>query len=505
MLYTTFSKPKRAGGFRLIYAPHWPLLNIQRKILELLEEVYHPSPRVMGFVKERGIKENASMHVGKRLILNIDLQDYFPSIHFGRVRGRLLAAPYNLTNDVATSIASLCTLHGELPIGAPTSPILANMVTSPLDGELTRLAREHGCFYTRYADDITLSTNRRNFPPGIVAAAGLGGGVELGPALTDAITGNGFVINERKTRVLTKNDRQEVCGITVNKRLNPNRRLLREVRGTLHAWHKFGRDQAEAVWEQQYNWREARSLERCLRGKLEHIIHIKGQNDPSVALLVSRFNELEGRELKSIEYEYTGNPRDRVVRSICLIESGSDQDQSWKQGSGFVASGGAVITNFHNIADGDNLFPKIEAIFPSRGDLRYEMEVVYSDHDRDVAVLRPKDAGWRPVFETLASPLSFSEPEIGMPVFVGGFPHYNVGDSCTIYSGEIVATTVEFGQRFFRVSQTIVKGNSGGPAFDSMGQVIGIATRGVDTHDVANVGYNGCIPLYTIDRLFLNG
>jgi RNA-directed DNA polymerase len=242
-----FEKPKRSGGTRVIHAPYWPLLNIQRKLLALLEELYRPSPRVMGFVKGRGIRQNASMHLGKRLILNIDLENYFPSIHFGRVRGRLLAAPYSLTNDIATTIAKLCTLDEQLPIGAPTSPILANMVSSSLDGELTRLAREHGCFYSRYADDITISTNRRNFPPAIVAANPIGGVVELGAALTEAVTVCGFAINTQKSRVLAKTSRQEVCGVTINVRLNTNRRLLREVRAILHAWQKFGKSGAEAV------------------------------------------------------------------------------------------------------------------------------------------------------------------------------------------------------------------------------------------------------------------
>ncbi len=503
-LYSTSVIPKRCGQARLIHAPYWPLMNMQRGILRLLEEIYRPSPRAMGFVKRRGIRLNASLHVGKRLILNIDLEDYFPSIHFGRVRGRLMAAPYNLSDDVATTISKLCTLDGSLPIGAPTSPILANIVSSSLDGELTRIARENGCFYTRYADDITISTNRKNFPPSIASRSTVGA-VQLGEALVNAVTQNGFQINNSKTRILTKQDSQEVCGVIVNKRLNPRRSILREVRGTIHAWQKFGREAAEAVWRQKHNWRGATSLESSLRGKIEHIIHIRGQNDESTALLVSRFNSLSGRNHRDIEYQYTGDPRDRLAESICLIEAGNEEAMIWKQGSGFVIPGGAIVTNFHNISDDGKIFPKIEAIFPSKNDFRYEMQIVYSDRDKDVVVLRTLDEAWRPFLETLAVPLSFAEPEVGSIIYVGGFPSYTVGDSYTVLSGEVVGTSVANGQRYFRVSQVIVKGNSGGPAFDTLGQVVGIATRGVDTEDVMNVAFNGCIPVHTIDRIFLGG
>ncbi|MES2066542.1 MAG: reverse transcriptase domain-containing protein [Pseudomonadota bacterium] len=170
-LYSERSIRKRSGGERKISAPFWPMANIQRRLLALLEEIYRPSSRVMGFVKERGIRSNAQFHVGKRLIMNIDIANFFGTIHAGRVRRRLMAKPYSLTDDVATTIAKLCTLDDVLPTGAPTSPILANIVTSSLDGVLTEFARQNGCFYTRYADDITFSTNRRVFPKALVRRA----------------------------------------------------------------------------------------------------------------------------------------------------------------------------------------------------------------------------------------------------------------------------------------------------------------------------------------------
>ncbi len=504
-LYSVLVAKKRSGEPRVIHAPNWPLLNIQHKILALLEELYRPSPRTMGFVKGRGIKENAAAHVGKKLILNVDLKDYFPSIHIGRIRRRLISAPYNLTDDVATTIAKLCTLDGILPIGAPTSPIIANIISSQLDNELTRVARIHGCFYTRYADDITLSTNRSKFPPDIVKVAGTNAAeTELGDDLLSAIHKGGFSVNEKKTRILNRFMRQEVCGVTCNERLNVRRPMLREVRGILHAWRTHGRNQAQAMWRQKYNWRNAQSLERSLRGKIEHIIHIRGQDDLTVATIVERFNALEGREFSDISYSYTGDRRDTIVNSICIIESGNDDIMEWKQGTGFVIDGAKVMTNHHNVFQEGKVMPSISAIFPNSNSIKHDMKVIYADPDRDVAILAPVDPDWSFFFEPLACALSFSEVKVGKNVYVGGFPSYTVGDSCTVSTGEVVGFSSQSGQRYFRISQSVVKGNSGGPVFDEMGQVVGIATRGIDTHDVQNVAFNGCIPLHTIDRLFLD-
>lgn len=504
-LYAMHIVPKRRGGTRTISAPYWPTLNIQHKILPLLEEIYRPSTRVMGFVKGRGIKANAECHVGKRLILNIDIEDYFPSIHAGRIRRRLMAKPYSLSDDVATTIAKLCTLNGELPIGAPTSPILANIITSSLDQQLSIIAKRHGCFFTRYADDITFSTNRRAFPAAIAAKdLSAPGKVVIGAELTEAFSNGGFQINAKKSRILDRTMRQEVCGVTCNVKVNANRKILREVRSILYKWHTYGRQNTEAAWRISYNWRDAKSLESSLRGKIQHIIHLKGKNDLPLATIVSRYNQLEDREFSRIDYEYNGDTRANMVSGICLIESGDDELQEWKQGSGFVLNNGNILTNFHNISHEGKILSDIESIFPEVGNIKYRMKASYSDPDRDIAILVLEDSSWKDYFKRISCKISFAEPEVGSVVYAGGFPSYNNGDSCTISAGEVIGTSAAYGQRFFRISQLIVKGNSGGPIFDGFGYVVGIATRGVDTHDVTNIAFNGCIPMHTLDRLILD-
>src|SRR2546429_421828 len=98
--YKTWTIKKRSGGVREIRAPRSTLYRIQSALHELLQSYYRPRPAAHGFVRGRGIVSNASRHVGRRFIFNVDLEDFFPSIHFGRVRGLFLAPPFECSGKV---------------------------------------------------------------------------------------------------------------------------------------------------------------------------------------------------------------------------------------------------------------------------------------------------------------------------------------------------------------------------------------------------------------------
>ena len=106
--YKTFNVPKKSGGTRQISAPASPIKVIQRKLKQVLEIVYKPKPATHGFVLGRSIVTNAHLHKKRRYVFNIDLENYFPTIHFGRVRGMFMGNPYNLNNEVATILAQIC-------------------------------------------------------------------------------------------------------------------------------------------------------------------------------------------------------------------------------------------------------------------------------------------------------------------------------------------------------------------------------------------------------------
>ncbi|MFA4834228.1 MAG: reverse transcriptase domain-containing protein [Patescibacteria group bacterium] len=239
--YKQFEINKRSGGKRTISAPIFSIKIIQKKLSHILGLIFEPKIVVHGFVAGRSILSNAEKHVKRNLILNIDLKNFFDSINFGRIRGLFLAAPYNFSDEVATTIAQIACYDNKLPQGSPLSPILSNMITSGLDYKLQKLAKQYNCLYTRYADDITFSTNKEYFDKNIVLKnKNDNHSWFLGKKIVEIINKNGFEINDKKVKVQHKTKRQEVTGVIVNEFKNVRRSLVREVRGMLHAWEIYG-------------------------------------------------------------------------------------------------------------------------------------------------------------------------------------------------------------------------------------------------------------------------
>jgi RNA-directed DNA polymerase len=283
--YKYFVIKKRSGGKRVIMAPITPLKIIQRKLNYILQLIYKTKPSVHGFTKERSIVTNASIHVGCRLILNLDLKDFFPSINFGRVRGMFLGKPYFLNKEVATCLAQIVCHENQLPQGAPTSPVVSNMICAQMDAQLQKLARKYGCLYTRYADDITLSTYESRFPRQIVTFTDDSQEVKLSSELTNVITNNGFIINEDKVRLQAPHRRQEVTGLVINNVVNVDRKYIRQLRAMLYALKKHGLDAAEKEHYQNYRHKEPSphkkppSFERILFGKLQFLAMVRGRDN----------------------------------------------------------------------------------------------------------------------------------------------------------------------------------------------------------------------------------
>ncbi len=194
--YRQFNIKKRNGEPRTISAPTKPLKAVQRRVAAALYEIHRPRSCVFGFVNDRGILDNASKHVGHRWLLRVDLQDFFPSINFGRVRGLFLAAPFSFPQSVATILAQLATFKNQLPQGAPTSPVLSNYICHRLDYDLIRLAQRNGSYYTRYADDLIFSADQRTFPRnlGTIDNTGSNLKIAIGDDLLQAIESAGFKV-----------------------------------------------------------------------------------------------------------------------------------------------------------------------------------------------------------------------------------------------------------------------------------------------------------------------
>jgi RNA-directed DNA polymerase len=246
--YQRFEVARRRGGPpRIISAPIKPIKDLQRTLAEVLTASYDPPPYAHGFVQSRSPVSNARWHQNKNWLLKVDIEDFFPTINFGRVRGMFMAYPFDYPAEVATLLAQLCCHRNQLPQGAPTSPIVSNFICRGLDSQLGRLARDQHCHYTRYADDISISTDRRSFP-GTLASFSTSGFVELGRSLETIIRANGFSPNVSKTRLVHRAQRQRVTGLVVNEKTNVPSDYVRDLRNILHIWKRYGEDDAAAAF-----------------------------------------------------------------------------------------------------------------------------------------------------------------------------------------------------------------------------------------------------------------
>ena len=303
--YVKFSIPKKSGHSRTILAPATALKILQRKLSQVLYSVYEPKAPVHGFSPGRSILTNAKQHSEKRFVLNIDLKDFFDRIHFGRVRGVFIAPPYKLSKEVATVLAQICCYDNKLPQGAPTSPIISNMVCTRLDKQLRLLAKEFECTYTRYADDITFSTTRSKFPKEIALTNPEGNDLEnlLGERLILTIWDNGFEINESKIRLQHRRQHQGVTGLTVNQFPNVKRDYVRKISSMLHAWDKFGLPAAQQRYAEKYYQKSVRfseeipSFKEVLRGKINFLGMVRGKDNEIYRKYLAWFRSLSSREL----------------------------------------------------------------------------------------------------------------------------------------------------------------------------------------------------------------
>lgn len=240
--YKTFTVPKKSGGVRTISAPSPELKLLQRRLSDGLQNCWDEintrknltKPIAHGFRRGASIFTNASVHRGRRYVFNVDLKDFFDSINFGRVYGFFVKNnDFGLEDSVAKVLAAICCHDGKLPQGSPCSPVMSNLIGQILDVRLAKLARKYGCSYSRYADDLTFSTNELIFPPAIASSNGAHSWA-AGSALSKIIEKSGFQINPKKTRMQYQDSRQDVTGLIVNRRINTRSEYRRLTRAMTH-------------------------------------------------------------------------------------------------------------------------------------------------------------------------------------------------------------------------------------------------------------------------------
>ena len=296
--YKQFKIKKKSGGFRLITAPlNQSFMLLLRYVNEIFKAVYTPSDYAMGFTENRSVVTNANLHKGHNYIFNIDLKDFFPSIHQARVWKRLQLKPLSFKQPIANVVAGLCSMKEKmedgsiryvLPQGAPTSPIITNMICDNLDCRLAGLAKRFGVVYSRYADDITFSSMHNVYHP-----TG-----EFRKELKRIVESQGFVINKDKTRLQKLGSRQEVTGIIVSDKLNVSQKYVRDIRNILYIWRKYGYATAFNKFFPRYKDAKGHlkkgnpDMVNVLDGKLMYLKMVKGEDDSVYMRLKTQFDEL---------------------------------------------------------------------------------------------------------------------------------------------------------------------------------------------------------------------
>lgn len=367
--YRQFKIKKKSGDFRKITAPRSQnFMMMLQTVNEILKAIYTPSDYAMGFTEGRSVVTNAHVHKGQNYILNLDLKDFFPSIEQWRVWKRLQVKQM-LPQQIASLIAGLCSMRVKreipdktkvntndqeflyiLPQGAPTSPILTNMICDSLDRRLAGLARRFGLHYTRYADDITFSSMHY-----VYSKNG-----DFWKELVRIITDQGFTINDAKTRLQKRGSRQEVTGIIVSEKLNVTKKYVRDIRNILYIWEKYGVTAAMAKFLPKYKAEKGHvkkgdpDLVNVIDGKLMYLKMVKGEDDTVYTRLHNKFLELVGK---------VHDARNTTEQHVTYVETTSLLEFEKKNNTEITIKWSEPSVNTEH--DKDNPDQQIETVIPA--------------------------------------------------------------------------------------------------------------------------------------------
>ncbi|CEG57295.1 reverse transcriptase domain-containing protein [Legionella fallonii] len=497
-LYVTFIIPKKSGEDRTIDAPKPILKAIQRKLSIEFNKIYNPRKNTHGFICGKSIVTNANQHINKRYIFNIDFKDFFHSIHFGRIRNLFMSDLFAFTYEVATVLAHICCHNNRLPQGAPTSPVLTNIISFKLDNDLFKLSFDNKCSVTRYADDVSFSfsCNKRNFPKDILyfnKAKEIVPGIKL----REVIEKNGFEINNNKVRLQNKTQRQQVTGITVNQKLNIHRSYIIKTRSMLHAWDKYGLEQAAKEYLSKYiekdysnndknriNSNESLFFKQVISGRINYIGMVRGINDEIY---------------RKIRYKYScliGVPDENLKKSLDDILSESvfilENNIGIAQGTAFLVEQLGLVTAYHVIEDiNEENSCLIDFFRCNEVDKKRKATLFKTSQKNDIAIFTLNNN-----FQDI-TPLKLgdaSKLKRGVEIKLFGFPGYNTGDECHCDNGKITQKKKLYGFDVWLVDIPITHGISGGPVLNANNEVIGIAIVGSEKNDKSTIS-QGFIPI----------
>lgn len=517
--YTPFFISKRNGGKREINAPCKELKSVQKKLAKILSIIYEPKTCVHGFCPQRSIITNAKAHVRHATILNVDLKDFFSQIHFGRVMGLFISPPYSLGSDAAKVIAQLCCVKRVLPQGAPTSPIITNMVCSSLDSKLIQLCKADHISYSRYADDLTFSIYHKSFPKGWISYEN--SQYIVGDKLRSVIESCGFTINQDKISLRTKYQRQEVTGIITNKHINVKREYKRNLRAILHHCETQGVYATACEYINKgycHNHLISSLINKpssdvtskneviiwflhVIKSKILFMKQVCGDQSGYVFDLSNKFNALQfDPDVQALPTRVSQinliNPdEERINANVVVLEDKNNDSQ----GSGFFIKNIGLITNYHVVESATPYQVHAYQSYPeSKGFVMLGMNGSQFDKTLDYAIFNIS-----PIYPEI-EPFAIANSRnlrIGDTVTLIGYPNFSKKNTYHLETCKITSIKTLFGAPFYTVSGRIIHGASGGIVLNSHNRIVGVIRAGTKNESLADSTENhGFIPIHAIQE-----
>lgn len=216
---------KNTGKYRTVYKAEQQISQFQKNVATAISDNTHFPKCVQGFVKKRSPRTNAKQHLTKKYLLNADICDFFDSITFDMVKS--VFVNLDCDEEVSHILAKACTLNGVLRQGLHTSPMISNLVVAVMDQDFIKLNNVYSATYTRYSDDITISSDKD-----------LPGKEEV----VQILQRNGFNLNEAKFRLTKRGQPQFVTGLSVFDSEYPRipKQIKRRLRLELYYINKYG-------------------------------------------------------------------------------------------------------------------------------------------------------------------------------------------------------------------------------------------------------------------------
>ena len=271
--YSQFEIAKPGGAKRLIQTPVAELKDLQHRLNNYLQCLYHylKPPCAYGFIlnavdelRLRNIYTNAMQHINSQWVLNMDIKDFFPTIN-SQMLHTALKGLLGFQNPLLNLLIGLCTHRGKLPTGAPTSPILSNLVCLDLDMKLQNLARAYDAIYTRYADDMTFSFVAK--PP-----------EEAQAAIRQIIEHQGFMLNDLKTSLTPLSKKPEITGLILNAdKPDVSHNFIKDLKRDIKIWHWLHLE--ENLIRGFYTEKVLDKLHGSIMGQLQFVAFVRGKDD----------------------------------------------------------------------------------------------------------------------------------------------------------------------------------------------------------------------------------